>query len=177
MNRRDFFKLSGLGASALFLTPTVMAAAWTDAWRAQDAAHFAVAQALVLGATYADACIGPCELTGHATESAAVNLLETDLLGMRICTPLGWRKLVISKFDQAAICENLELAFGPASAAQAGRSNWLTAQFCKEKVLAQHSSDPLTEAQLNMAMLRYGQPLPSPKNGPQILFCDILLHQ
>ena len=31
--------------------------------------------------------------------------------------------------------------------------------------------------QLNKAMLRYGQPLPSPENGPQILFCDILLHQ
>ncbi len=177
MNRRDFFKLAGLGASALFLTPTVVTAAWTDAWRAEDAVKFAVAQAQTLGATYADARIGPCELTGHGDDFAPIGLLDTDLLGIRVCTPQGWRKLVIRKFDQASIKENLALAFGPASDAHTERKNWLTAQFCKEKVLAHRSSDPTTDTQLNMAMLRYGLPLPSPENGPQILFCDILLHQ
>ncbi len=177
MNRRDFFKLTGLGAGALFIAPTVLAAAWTDVWQAEDAVKFAVAHALAQGATYADARIGPCVLTGHETDFAPLGLLDTDLLGMRICTPQGWRKLVIRDFDRAAIQDNLAHAFQPAQEAAAPRTHWLTAQFCKHTVLAQRSSDDAIDAQINMAMLRYGQQLAMPAHGPHILFCDILLHQ
>ena len=177
MNRRDFLKLAGLGTGTLFLTPTLVAASWTDAWQAEDAVNFAVAHALSEGAMYADACIGPCVLSGHGIDFAAQGLLETNLLGMRLCTPDGWRKCVIRQFDKTAIEENIARAFAQAAHPKQKRNHWLTAQFCKETVLAQRSSDTTTESHLNMAMLRYGQQIPLPENGPDILFCDILLHQ
>ncbi|HEX2899532.1 MAG TPA: hypothetical protein VHS96_07410 [Bacteroidia bacterium] len=177
MNRRDFFRLTGLGAGSLLLAPALLGSAWTETWQAQDAVKFAVAHALAQGATYADACIGPCQLIGQHADFAPVGLLETDLLGMRICTAQGWRKLVMREFDQAAIQRNLIPALDSHPALQADREHWIAAHFCKEKVIARHDSDSTLGADLNMAMLRYGQRLSLPQNGPHTLFCDILLHQ
>ena len=71
MNRRDFFKLTGLGAGAAFLVPTLLASAWTEQWKAEDAVKFAVAHAQACGPTYADATVGPCEVFGHSEDFAA----------------------------------------------------------------------------------------------------------
>lgn len=177
MNRREFFKLTGLGAGAAFLVPTVLGAAWTDQWKAEDAVQFAVSHAQALGASYADATVGNCEIVGHTVAFAPLGLLESDLLGMRVCTPIGWRKLVMRDFAKAAIEQNLQSAFDPRMALQPERNHWLVAQFCKEKVLAHASSDAATERNLNTAMLRYGQQLQMPENRADLLFCDILLHQ
>ena len=177
MNRRDFFKLTGLGAGAAFLVPTLLASAWTEQWKAEDAVKFAVAHAQACGATYADATVGPCEVFGHSEDFAATSLLESDLLGMRICTPFGWRKLVFPRFSQDEIRAQMQLVFDEKRPLQMERNHWLAANFSKETVVAHDSSDASVEAGLNAAMLRYGQRLDLPVNGPNSLFCDILLHQ
>jgi hypothetical protein len=177
MNRRDFFKLTGLGSATIFLAPAVLGSAWTAQWNAQDAVKFAVAQALAQGATYADACIGPCEVVGHQEDFSPSGLFESDLLGMRICTAQGWRKVVLREFDRESIQQSLSSALSNAVPKQAPREYWLAAKFCKETAVAHVSSDSTLEFGLNTAMLRYGQPLDLPLNGPNTLFCDILLHQ
>lgn len=177
MNRREFFKLTGLGAGAAFLLPTLVAAAWTEQWAAEDAVKFAVAHAMEQGAIYADACIGPSELIGHKDKFKPQDLLHTDLLGMRICTPAGWRKLVVRSFDKESIQRYLAHALDPQATLQPKREDWIAAQFAKEKVLALHSSDSTLALDLNAAMMRYGQPLAMPENTAEILFVDILLHQ
>lgn len=177
MNRRDFFKLTGLGSAAMFLAPAVLGSAWTEQWNAQDAVKFAVAHALALGGTYADACVGPCQIVGQQDGFAPAELLESDLLGMRICTAQGWRKVVFREFDRESIQKDLSAALATNVPIQDPRDYWLAAKFCKETVLAHVSSDSTLEFGLNTAMLRYGQPLDLPLNGPNTLFCDILLHQ
>ncbi len=177
MNRREFFKLTGLGAGAAFLVPTLLASAWTEQWKAEDAVKFAVAHAQACGATYADATVGPCELVGHSEDLTPIGLLENNLLGMRICSPSGWRKLVLPAFSQSEIRQQMQLVFDESRPKQPERNHWVAANFCKETVLAHHSSDASVEAGLNAAMLRYGQRLDLPENGDNLLFCDILLHQ
>ena len=177
MNRRDFFKLTGLGSAAMFLAPAVLGSAWTEQWNAQDAVKFAVAHALAHGATYADACLGPCEIVGQHDGFASTDLLASDLLGMRMCTAQGWRKVVFREFDRESIQKSLASVLVADIAMQAPREYWLAAKFNKETVLAHASSDSSLEIGLNTAMLRYGQPLDLPFNGPNTLFCDILLHQ
>jgi hypothetical protein len=177
MNRRDFFKLTGLGAGTLLLTPALLSAAWTDQWQAQDAVRFAVDHALRCGATYADARIGTCDLMGHGRAFTPVELLQTDLLGMRVCTAAGWRQLVLRDISQQSIARQLEVAVLPDLPLRTQKDHWISAHFCKEKVLAHHTSDAQTESELNMAWLRFGTRPPLPEDKPEILFCDILLHQ
>ena len=177
MNRKEFFKLTSLGAGAAFLVPTLLASSWTDKWEAEDAVKFAIDYARKQNASYADGCIGPCLLIGNADKFAPESLLVTDLLGMRICTPNGWRQIVLREFTRKAIQQNLDSVFDANRATQPEHNYWIAAHFSKEKTLAHLSSDSSLGPDLNTAMLRYGQPQVLPENGPHILFCDILLHQ
>lgn len=174
MNRREFFKMTGLGMGSAFLLPGILSAAWTDQWNAEEAVAFAVAHARANGATYADACIGPCEVHGHKEGFAPVGLLDTDLLGMRICTPQGWRMVLLRDFSKAAIQRDLTPALEPAPEMQNAREHWLVAHFPNEKILAKHSSDTSLSHGLHGAQLRYGRPLDLPSNLPDTLFCDII---
>lgn len=174
MNRRDFFKLAGLGAGTLLLAPALMGAAWTEQWQAEDAVKFAVAHALAQGATYADARVGQGMLIGHHAASAPLDLLESDLLGMRVCTPDGWRMMVLRKADKATLAATLTAAIQAPAQSPAQRDYWMVAHFCQEKVLAQHASDSTVARDISMAQLRYGQRLALPKHTSDVHFCDFI---
>lgn len=157
-----------------FLLPGILSAAWTDQWNAEEAVAFAVAHARANGASYADACIGPCEVHGHQDGFAPTGLLNTDLLGMRICTPEGWRMVLLRDFTKAAIQRDLSPALQATTAMQPNREHWVVAHFPSEKVLAKHSSDSSLHQGLQSSQLRYGRPLDLPLNLPGTLFCDII---
>jgi hypothetical protein len=178
MNRREFFKITGLGAGSLFLASAVLAAPWTEEWEAEEAVKFAVELAREHGAEYVDARIGPCDVIGNRGPEASVHLLQSDLLGVRVYSPQGWRVFVMRDWSMEAIRENLPLALKPATQTlEPHPQAWVTAQFCKEKVLAHHTTDSTTDSQLNMAWLRFAQRPSLPPDSPHFRFCDILLHQ
>lgn len=176
MHRREFFRLTGLGTAALWMARSTVAAAWTSQWHAEDAADFAIAYALQQGATYADACIGDCALTGHLSSFAQEGLPGVDLLGMRMATPLGWRNVVMQGVDKATIQRHLDIALDPAQPLLPAHAQWVAAQFCQEQAAAFRSSAPSLAADLNMALLRYGQRQQLPESRPHLLFCDLIVH-
>lgn len=155
-----------------FLLPSILSAAWTDHWNAEEAVAFAVAHSRAHGASYADACIGPCEVHGHRENAAPLGLLDSDMLGMRILTPQGWRMVLLRDFSKAAIVRDLQPALDPAVPMQPRRDHWLVAHFASERLLARHTSD--STLNLHGAQVRYGRPLSLPMNLPDTLFCDII---
>jgi hypothetical protein len=177
MRRREFFKMLGLGAGGILVLPSLIGAAWTETWQAEDAVRFAMAYAQKLGATYTDARIGPGEIQGKLEQFQPKSLLTSDLLGLRICTPAGWRHVVMRDFSKAAIAEGIDQVFRVDAQNAPDEHNWVTAHFHNEQMLAQGSSHPEVEQVLNTAWLRYAQRPNLPRNGHNLLFCDLILAQ
>lgn len=174
MNRREFFKLAGIGTGGLLLASSVLGAVTQSEGQAVDRVAFAVDYALRHGARYADAHLGPCEIQGHGQSFEALHLLHDDLLGMRICVHDQWRQIVIRDLDESAIARNIDLALQPAPALQQPE-HWISAQFDVSKRLAFQSSDLETAAHLQSAWLRYRSRPALPRHGRDILFCDMLI--
>lgn len=177
MDRRNFLKMSGLGATGLFLQTSLAAAPLTRQWKAEELVHKALDLALKQGALYADARIGTCEILGHSSEFKAVSLFNAELLGMRICTPQGWRHLVLRELDSITLETHIQHAHNALPTVPRTGAWWVSAEFCSEKVLARKSSHPDTETQLNASWMRYVDRPKLPINTDHLLFCDLLLEQ
>ncbi|MCB9234625.1 MAG: hypothetical protein H6581_23415 [Bacteroidia bacterium] len=177
MNRREFFKLAGLGTGGLFFTSSLLASALNEHWQAGAAVDLAIQLALENGASYADARIGPCTIQGHKGDFAPVSLLNCDLLGMRIGGPHDWRYLLIRDLSETGIRENMKLAFTN-QIEDSTTVPYISAQFDSEKMLASKTSDPEILEVLKMVSIRFAMRPQLPiKQGRDLLFCDILLEQ
>ena len=180
MERREFIKRLGLGTGALFLASPLLSSALRPGWASADAVRFAVEQAMQAGAVYADACIGPCRLTGGKGPYASPNgpptpLLQDRALGMRICTESGWRQVLLADPSRSEIARQVPLALRASPDKRKPREYWTSAEYAAHELLASHSSDPAIAAQIGHKWLRYADRQPLPPSTAQAFFCDILL--
>lgn len=174
MNRRQFFQRMGWGAGGLLLAPAVFGSAWSEAWEAESIAAYAVACALEAGALYADAHVGDCLFTGDRP----LSFLRSELLGMRICGPGGWRHVLLHETDRDRLRAHIQRVLAtPVLADSTQRRDWVTAVFMEGQVMAHASSDPEAGRQLQHALLRYATPTSLPASDGSILYCDALLIQ
>lgn len=177
INRREFLKRMGLGMGGLLVASPLLASTWSSDWQAESAVQFAVETALKKGALYADASIGRCEIQGNSAHFAPTALKEQELLGMRICTPEGWRNVVFSKFQRADLLKAIPESMAASPQGVASDEYWITAHFDQEQVKAQHNSDPHIAGQLANKWMRYANRIALPNSSKDLLFCDILLIQ
>ena len=177
MNRRDFLKISGLGASGLFLTTALSGTPITRRWKAEETIDRVVNWALQNGAIYVDARIGKCEIQGHGGKFEPVSLMDSELLGVRICTREGWRFMVLRDYEMGVVESQLTQAFKAKTPKRRQGDWWVSADFCRDELLASKSSQPEMLPDLNQAWMRYAELNPLPKGSQNLLFCDILIEQ
>lgn len=176
MNRREFFKLTGLGAAGLLLVPAVASAAWTEPWEAGSVVERAVAFALARGARYADARVGRCAVSGGREGQAALDLFEADLLGLRYQDARGWRQVLVRPCDgEAELDALLQAAMDAPALPAAGRDYWIAASYDTADVRASKSSDSTVAAQFQGTALRYARRSDLPAQLRDIHFCDFIL--
>jgi hypothetical protein len=175
MDRRDFLKRTGLAAAALFATPNLFAKTWTIEVAAQEIVAKAIAFALANGAIYADARLGPCKVYGNENLTDQVPLMDAQLLGMRICTGSAWRYFLIADIEDDTLERSLQAAIARPVSSTKPATYWLSAHFCQEELLAQQSSDPALEAQLNTAHIRYAERQALPASQGNLHFIDLLI--
>jgi hypothetical protein len=121
--------------------------------------------------------LAPAKLLVNRMDLHLLNYWNPTSSACEFARPKAGGRSYFGEFDRESIQKDLSAALATNVPIQDPRDYWLAAKFCKETVLAHVSSDSTLEFGLNTAMLRYGQPLDLPLNGPNTLFCDILLHQ
>lgn len=175
MTRREFLQRNTLVAGGLLLAPPLLASAWTDQWRAESAVRLVIAYALGHGAEYVDARVGHCALTGHGKDFGSVSLLESELLGARICLAGEWRHVVLHDLSERGLRRQLPQVLQASTATKRQRPDWISATFDEETLLASGDSDPATKSALHAAWMRYSEQRPLPSGSGDLLFCDVLL--
>ena len=161
--------------AAIFLAPRLSGKSWHNQANAAEIVREAIEAAKANGAIYADARVGICTLYGANEAFQELELLKTEILGMRICTENGWRHVLLLDSGKKALSVSIQKAIQAKSMAKKAEKHWLKAHFCQDEVLAQHSTDPKIEADLNVALLRFAEKQPLPDNTAQFHFCDFLI--